>query len=146
MALALLIRAFVSGVVSALHVRPNEISLERPYIESHIHATRSAFGIEQRVREVEFKSKVDAPVDVAAHKQLLDNVRLWDTRAFHDTVTQIIGDDGKYHDYPLQLVKDVNALKAIRTNGVDLDALAEKIDAMVKARVAEVTGTTGHPL
>src|SRR5947207_7795096 len=64
----------------------------------------------------------------------------------HDTVTQILGDDGNYHDYPLQLVKDVNTLKAVRTTGVDLDALAEKIDAMVKARVAEVTGTTGQPL
>ena len=27
--------------------------------------------------------------DVAAHKPLFDNVRLWDWRAFHDTVTQI---------------------------------------------------------
>ena len=44
---------------------PNEISLERPYIQTHIHATRSAFGIEQRVREVEFKAQPDAPIDAA---------------------------------------------------------------------------------
>ena len=75
--------------MSALYVRPNEISLQRPYIETHIHATRSAFGIEQRVKEVEFKARPEAPIDVAAHKPMLDNVRLWDTRAFHDTVTQI---------------------------------------------------------
>jgi len=76
-------------LVSTLYVRPNEISIQKPYIETHIHATRSAFGIEKRVREIEFKTRVDAPIDVAAHKPLLDNVRLWDTRAFHDTVTQI---------------------------------------------------------
>ena len=75
--------------VSALYVRPNEISLQRPYIQTHIHATRSAYGLEQRVREVEFKAQPEAPIDVAHHKPTLDNVRLWDWRAFHDTVTQI---------------------------------------------------------
>jgi uncharacterized protein len=88
MAVALVIAFLAPRAVSALYVRPNEISLERPYIESHIHATRSAYGIEQRVREVEFPAKPEAPIDVAAHKDLLDNVRLWDFRAFHDTITQ----------------------------------------------------------
>src|SRR4029077_5856703 len=36
MALALVVRFIFPGVVSTLHVRPNEISLERPYIEAHI--------------------------------------------------------------------------------------------------------------
>jgi len=79
----------VPPAVSALYVRPNEISLQRPYIQTHIHATRSAYGLEQRVREVEFKAQPEAPIDVVHHKPTLDNVRLWDWRAFHDTVTQI---------------------------------------------------------
>jgi len=41
------------------------------------------------VREVEFKAQPEAPIDVAHHKPTLDNVRLWDWHAFHDTVTQI---------------------------------------------------------
>ena len=89
MALSLVVDFAAPRLVSALYVRPNEISLQRPYIETHIHATRSAFGIEKRVREVEFKAHPEAPIDSAAHKPTLDNVRLWDTRAFHDTVTQI---------------------------------------------------------
>ncbi|MCU1238050.1 MAG: hypothetical protein JWP63_6017 [Candidatus Solibacter sp.] len=89
MALSLVVNFAAPRIVSALYVRPNEISLQRPYIDSHIHATRSAYGIEQRVKEVEFKARPDGPIDVEAHKPLLDNVRLWDTRAFHDTVTQI---------------------------------------------------------
>lgn len=89
MALALVVGFIVPPAVSALYVRPNEISLQRPYIETHIHATRSAFGLEQRVREVEFKAQPEAPIDVAHHKPTLDNVRLWDWHAFHDTVTQI---------------------------------------------------------
>ncbi len=88
MAIALLIAFIVPPAVSALYVKPNEISLERPYIDTHIHATRSAFGLEQQVKEVEFKAEPDAPIDVAGHKPLLDNVRLWDWHAFHDTITQ----------------------------------------------------------
>jgi uncharacterized protein len=89
MALALVIEFIVPSAVNALYVRPNEISLERPYIETHIHATRNAYGLEQRVREEEFKAQPEGPIDVAKYKPLLDNVRLWDFRAFHDTVTQI---------------------------------------------------------
>jgi len=89
MALSLVIAFAVPALVGALYVRPNEISLERPYIDTHIHATRSAYGIEQHVREVDFQAQPDAPIDVARNKSTLDNVRLWDWRAFHDTVTQI---------------------------------------------------------
>jgi uncharacterized protein len=88
MALALVVRFIVPGAVSALYVRPNEISLERPYIEAHIHATRSAFGIENQAKEIEFQAQPNASIDPARHRNLLDNVRLWDWRPFHDTVSQ----------------------------------------------------------
>ena len=89
MSLALVVAFMAPRAVSALYVGPNEISLESPYIDTHIHATRSAFGLEQQVREIEFKAQPDAPIDVAANRPTLDNVRLWDWRAFHDTITQI---------------------------------------------------------
>jgi hypothetical protein len=79
----------VPALVSSLYVKPNEISLERPYIDRHIHATRSAYGLEKRIKEVEFHAHPEARIDVSKHKNLLDNVRLWDWRAFHDTITQI---------------------------------------------------------
>ncbi|HYM06903.1 MAG TPA: UPF0182 family protein [Terriglobales bacterium] len=88
MALALVVRFVVPGVVSALHVRPNEISLERLYIERHIHSTRSAFGIEKSANEIEFKVNPNASIDPNRHRNLLDNVRLWDWHPFHDTVSQ----------------------------------------------------------
>jgi uncharacterized membrane protein (UPF0182 family) len=88
MAVVLVISFVVPAAVSALYVRPNEISLERPYIQQHINATRSAFGLEQKVEEVEFPAQPDAPIDATAHKPLLDNVRLWEWRPFHDTITQ----------------------------------------------------------
>jgi uncharacterized membrane protein (UPF0182 family) len=88
MALVLVISFLAPRLVSALYVRPNEISLERPYIQQHIHATRSAFGLEQNVKEVDFPAQPDAPIDVQQHKALLDNVRLWEWRPYHDTITQ----------------------------------------------------------
>ncbi len=89
MALVLVANFAVPQLVNALYVRPNEIAIQRPYIETHIHATRAAFGLEQRMREVEFKGSQNAPINVSEHRAVIDNVRLWDWRAFHDTITQI---------------------------------------------------------
>ncbi len=88
MAAVLVISFIAPRLVSALYVKPNEISLERTYIETHIHATRSAFGLEGNLQEVDFPAQPDAPIDVAAHKPLLDNVRLWEWKPYHDTITQ----------------------------------------------------------
>jgi len=89
MALAVVLRAGLPPLVTAVYVRPNEISIERPYIETHIRATRAAYGLEGRVQESDFEAKLDGRFDPARHQALFDNVRLWDWRAFHDTVTQI---------------------------------------------------------
>lgn len=89
MAMALVIRGAVPAAVRAVYVRPNEISLERPYIQKHIEATRSAFGLNHRVTETEVSAKLDGRFEPARNQALLQNVRLWDWRAFRDTVTQI---------------------------------------------------------
>src|SRR5262249_32047900 len=88
MALVLVGSFLAPRLVSALYVRANEISLERPYIQQHIHATRSAFGLEEDVSETAFPARADAPIDVQQHKAILDNVRLWEWRPYHDTITQ----------------------------------------------------------
>ena len=87
--LLLPIRYIVPPLVSSFYVRPNELTLEWPYIKNHINATRSAYGLNSRVKEVSFEAVPDTPINVAQQKPLLDNVRLWDWRAFLDTVSQI---------------------------------------------------------
>ena len=79
----------VPAIAGALYVKPNEISLERPYIQTHIEATRAAYGLADRMREIEMHTDPTAVIDTSKHKPLLDNVRLWDWRPFHDTVTQM---------------------------------------------------------
>ena len=79
----------VPAVMGALYVKPNEISLERPYIQTHIEATRAAYGLANRMREIEMHTDPTGLIDTSKHKPLLDNVRLWDWQPFHDTVTQM---------------------------------------------------------
>jgi uncharacterized membrane protein (UPF0182 family) len=89
MAIILPIEAILPRIVNAAYVRPNEISLQREFIGRHIEATRAAFGLEKNAKEVDFAARNERSIDVVKDKPILDNVRLWDWRAFHDTVTQI---------------------------------------------------------
>ncbi len=86
---ALVVKAAVPAIISGIYVRPNEISIERPYVQTHIAATRAAFGLDHRVKETEYKAKVESSFDPQKNQAILSNVRLWDWRAFHDTVTQL---------------------------------------------------------
>lgn len=87
--LAFILRQVIPPIVTATYVRPNEISIERPFIERHIAATRSAYGLDQRIKEIDFQAKPEQQIDLAKHKPLLDNARLWDWHAFHDTLPQL---------------------------------------------------------
>ena len=83
------VRLFLPPLVESLYVRPNELALERPYIQRHIDATRSAYGLDRRVKELAEAAEPEIAIDVNRHRAVLDNVRLWDWRAFHDTISQI---------------------------------------------------------
>ncbi len=78
------------GIVHAVYVRPNEISIERPYIERHIQATSIAFGLNRNSTERPFApSSGQMAIDPVQDATLLDNVRLWDLRAYNATIGQI---------------------------------------------------------
>ena len=77
------------SLVHAVYVRPNEISIERPYIERHIEATSIAFGLNRNATERPFIPSAQATVDPVQDATLLDNIRLWDLRAYNATITQI---------------------------------------------------------
>ena len=87
--LLLPVRYILPPLVAGLYVRPNELALERPYIQHHIRATRAGYGLNSRTKENSLEAKSEIPINYASNKATLDNVRLWDWRAFHDTVSQI---------------------------------------------------------
>ena len=76
-------------LVEAVYVRPNEISIERPYIQRHIEATSIAFGLNRNSTERPFIPSAQATVNPVQDATLLDNVRLWDLRAYNATIGQI---------------------------------------------------------
>jgi uncharacterized membrane protein (UPF0182 family) len=83
------VRWLLPSLVASLYVRPNELALEKPYIQYHINATRAGYGLKTRVTETVLNTASEVPIDYSKHKAVLDNVRLWDWRAFHDTISQI---------------------------------------------------------
>jgi uncharacterized membrane protein (UPF0182 family) len=89
LAAALGANVLIPTVVRSVYVRPNELVLEKPYIERHIEATTHAFGLQARATEQPFTASREEMLDVNAHATLVDNIRLWDWRAFSDTITQI---------------------------------------------------------
>ncbi len=87
-AIVLVFDVAIPPLVSSLYVKPNELLLEKPYLQRHIEATRSAFGLAHNVRETQFDAHKDGRIDFTRNQAMLDNVRLWDWRAFHDTLSQ----------------------------------------------------------
>lgn len=87
-AVTLIANAAIPGVYRALRVTPNELDYERDYIARHIEATRVAYGLADG-EAVTFNASLQENLDVQAHSTLVDNIRLWDTAAFTDTITQI---------------------------------------------------------
>jgi len=86
------------GIVHAVYVRPNEISIERPYIERHIQATSIAFGLNRNATERPFAPPSGQPaIDPVQDATLLENVRLWDLRAYNATIGQIQACDPTTH-------------------------------------------------
>lgn len=86
---ALIANTVVPEAVQMIHVRPNELTVQRDYIQRHIEATTEAFGLATRATEQPFRSSRMEEINVAEHATLVDNIRLWDVRAFNDTITQI---------------------------------------------------------
>lgn len=64
-----------------LKVEPNEITVERPYIENNIKYTRIGFDLE-KVEENEFPASETFTREMVQNNQnLFSNIRLWDYRA-----------------------------------------------------------------
>jgi uncharacterized protein len=84
-----IVQLVLPGIVRVVYVRPNEISIERPYIQRHIQATTLAFGLNRNATERPFTASGRETVDTMQDATLLDNIRLWDLRAYNATITQI---------------------------------------------------------
>ncbi|MHB8378636.1 MAG: UPF0182 family membrane protein [Acidimicrobiales bacterium] len=75
---ALVIGVLYPTFLQALKVSPNQQSLESPYIQRNITATRTAFGL-SRVRDHTFAGSTSiTQSQIKANMATLNNIRLWD--------------------------------------------------------------------
>jgi uncharacterized membrane protein (UPF0182 family) len=88
LALSLLGQAYPT-MVQRFTVEPNELALERPFIQHNIRFTRYAYGLDG-VQEFDYQATGDLTLDdLEDNEDTLDNVRLWDWRPLRATYEQI---------------------------------------------------------
>ena len=81
--------ALYPAFVQRFQVDPNELNLERPYIEDNISYTRIAYDLD----EIDVRSygqvEVLEPATLIAEPETIRNVRLWDYRPLLETYNQV---------------------------------------------------------
>ena len=83
--------AIVPAAVQRIRVEPAESSLERPYIERNIAATRAALGLDE-VEQRDFQgNQALEGADLIANAEIVRNIRLWDTEILEDTYQRLQG-------------------------------------------------------
>ncbi|MBW3594693.1 MAG: UPF0182 family protein [Actinobacteria bacterium] len=97
--------AFLAGgvwpwAVQRFSVQPQELVREEPYITRNIAATREGFGLADVASEPYPAVSSPDPREIAANRQLLQNVRLWDPSVLRDAYAQLqaIRPYYKFHD------------------------------------------------
>jgi uncharacterized membrane protein (UPF0182 family) len=76
-------------MVTQLTVLPNELEVERPYLEHNIEYTREAFALND-VKESSYPARPNlTPQDIENNRETIENVRLWDPRLLIDTYKQL---------------------------------------------------------
>ncbi|MCX7967512.1 MAG: UPF0182 family protein [Armatimonadetes bacterium] len=77
------------SLVQRYVVKPNELTMEKPYLRHNIAMTRLAYGL-NRTRLVRYPFKSDLTLEILdRNKDLLASVRLWDYRPLRDTLQQL---------------------------------------------------------
>jgi len=94
-----LLTALAGWYVSTFIVKPNALTLERPYITNNIALTRQAYGLD-RFAQREFPAETSVAAADPEHNQAtLENIRLWDVSALQDTLRQL-QEIRTYYDFP----------------------------------------------
>ncbi len=76
-------------LVHRLSVKPNELERESPYLAFNIDATRAAYALDRVVERDLSASATLTAADIAANRDTIDNVRLWDHQPLLETFAQI---------------------------------------------------------
>jgi uncharacterized protein len=90
----------IPGIFQRVFVKPNELELERPYIQRNIALTQQAYNLQQ-ITVKPFPAEQDLTFKaIEANKATIDNIRLWDWQPLMDAYRQLqeIRTYYKFHD------------------------------------------------
>lgn len=89
----------IPAFVQQFQVKPNELNLERPYIQNNIQATRQAFNLD-KITVTDFNVQDQVGQDAVQSSQAtIKNIRLLDYRPLQTTYNQIQS-IRQYYDFP----------------------------------------------
>ena len=97
---SIVLSGLIPGIFQRLFVKPNELQLEKPYIERNIALTQQAYNLRQITPEP-FPAEQDLTFKtLEANKATIDNIRLWDWQPLMDSYMQLqeIRTYYKFHD------------------------------------------------
>ncbi|RCK70963.1 UPF0182 family protein [Desertihabitans brevis] len=103
--------------LQAITVQPNEPDLERPYIEQHIAATRTAYGVEDVEIETYDATTVAEAGQLRADAEALPGIRLIDPAIVSPTYEQLQQVRG-YYSFPQVLDVDRYTIDGVETDAV----------------------------
>ncbi len=84
-----LLLSFAAPVIERLWVKPDELRIEKPYLEHNIEMTRRAYGVDQfDVKTFGGKGKL-TPASLEEDEPTIKNIRLWDPRPLLATYRQL---------------------------------------------------------
>lgn len=84
-----LLSGVVPGLFQRFLVKPNELELERPYIERNIKLTREAYNLD-KIAAKPFPAEQNLTFKtLESNKATIDNIRLWDWQPLSDTYAQL---------------------------------------------------------
>jgi uncharacterized protein len=86
---SLIIGGIIPAVFQRFRVEPQELLRERPYIQRNIDATRKAFDVGDAAIKPFAAAGNLTPKDVAANRQTVDNIRLWDPDVLRPAVRNL---------------------------------------------------------
>jgi uncharacterized membrane protein (UPF0182 family) len=90
----------VPALVQRVYVKPNELQLERPYIQRNITLTQQAYNLQQITVKAFPAEQSLTEKALEANQPTIDNIRLWDWQPLIDTYSQMqeIRTYYKFHD------------------------------------------------
>jgi len=84
-----LIMNFIQPVIERLWVKPDELRVERPYLQRNIEATRHAYKLDTVDVKAFAGQGTLTPAALGEDSATVNNIRLWDPRPLIDTYRQL---------------------------------------------------------